>query len=492
MEFFIIHKIQKKFYRSTLNYEARSSDNVRKRQEKTMRKILSHMLSFWYPKYLAEYRELEPYCRFIIGLSYIGFFVELIYSFINLTQGIPFFPTNLPLIGCISILAVVKYSKSYNFAADFFLAIFSATLLGLVFLFQSFPYTIYLWFPVFSVISVYLMGKGRGMIWTSILFIANIFLMGFFSEQEFGIQITLDQIKPIMIASIGMTMGCALYGSILFMNYISRLNVQLDQKNKLLIVKKNSLEESMREKKTLISIVCHDIATPLTLALNASSFALEKMKKGDNTKIEKYLKNIHSASRMATDIVEEVRKFEALESGKIEVELEPVNISEIFDTIKLLFEERLKKKNLELVLELKNKDELYIQAEEKSLTHSVFSNLISNAIKFSEPNTSIIVKAEAIKGKVQVQIKDFGIGMPENIVKNLFKQDQRTSRPGTQGEKGTGFGMPIAKVYMEKYGGSLDVVSKEKSESENKEEFSKDHGTEFTLTFNSSSGKKIA
>ena len=451
--------------------------------------ILTKLFSFWYPEYLDEEREYEPYCRFIIGLGYAGFFVELAYTILNLAQGIPFFPTNLPLIGFLAVLLVVKLSSSYNLAADFLLAVFSSTLLGLVFLFQAFPYTIYLWFPVFSIISVYLRGKSKGMLWTAILFISNIILMNFFSKQEFGFQITLDQVKPVMIASIGMTMGMTLYGSILFMNYIKRLNIQLDQKNKLLLIKKNSLEESMREKKTLITIVCHDIATPLTLILNASSFAIEKLKNGSN--IEKYLQNIHSASRMATDIIAEVRKFEALESGKIEVELEAINICQIFETIKILFEERLNQKNLELILELKNKEDLYIQAEEKSLTHSVFSNLISNAIKFSEPNTSIIVKAEAYKGKVQVQIKDFGIGMPENIVKNLFKQDKRTSRPGTQGEKGTGFGMPIAKVYMEKYGGSLQVVSKEKMEETQGKTTDDDHGTEFTLTFNSSN-KKIA
>lgn len=454
-----------------------------------MGRYINRMFTFWYPKYLEQGHEFEPYCRFIIGLGYCGFIIELLYTVINLTQGIPFFPTNLPLLGFLSILFVVKYSKSYHFSADFFLAVFSSTLLGLVFLFQAFPYTIFLWFPVFSVLSVYLRGKSKGIIWTGILFLGNIVLMSFFSEKQFGIQMTADQVKPVMVASIGMTMGMALYGSILFMNYISRLNLQLDQKNKLLLQKKDSLEENMREKKMLISIVCHDIASPLTLILNASSFILEKFKNGQQSdKVEKYLRSINLASKMATEIVEEVRKFEALESGKIEVELKTVNICQIFESIKTLFEDRLAMKNLELKLEFEDKEELYIQAEEKSLTHSVISNLISNAIKFSEPDTSIIVKAEAINGKVQVQIKDFGIGMPESIVKNLFKQDKRTSRPGTQGETGTGFGMPIAKVYMEKYGGSLDVVSKEKKANENQSDLV-DHGTEFTLTFNPSNKK---
>ena len=58
-------------------------------------------------------------------------------------------------------------------------------------------------------------------------------------------------------------------------------------------------------------------------------------------------------------------------------------------------------------------------------------------------------------------VKDRGIGIPENIMENLFEPDQVSSRKGTEGEKGTGFGMPILKKFVEAHGGTVDVESKD-------------------------------
>jgi signal transduction histidine kinase len=76
-----------------------------------------------------------------------------------------------------------------------------------------------------------------------------------------------------------------------------------------------------------------------------------------------------------------------------------------------------------------------------------------------------------------ITIKDSGIGMPDEIRHNVFKKDKQTSRIGTEGEKGTGFGMPLVKNYMEHFGGKIKVESKDI------ESFPDDHGTTFTIYF---------
>ncbi|AGH96683.1 ATP-binding protein [Pseudobdellovibrio exovorus] len=62
---------------------------------------------------------------------------------------------------------------------------------------------------------------------------------------------------------------------------------------------------------------------------------------------------------------------------------------------------------------------------------------------------------------VVIEIRDFGIGMPKNILNNLFRMDSPTTRQGTSGEKGTGYGMPLVREYLQMMNGSIEVFSQE-------------------------------
>ena len=74
-------------------------------------------------------------------------------------------------------------------------------------------------------------------------------------------------------------------------------------------------------------------------------------------------------------------------------------------------------------------------------------------------------------------MSDDGIGIPDSILTKLFDDEAKTSRPGTGGEPGTGFGMPIVKSYMDIYEGNIEVLSKVKDNGQN------DSGTTFNLLF---------
>ena len=112
---------------------------------------------------------------------------------------------------------------------------------------------------------------------------------------------------------------------------------------------------------------------------------------------------------------------------------------------------------------------------------------MSNAIKFSNKGGSIEVKVNTLPDdKIEVVIADHGIGMPEEIKKNIFRSDKQTSRKGTSGEESTGFGMPLVKTYMDHYNGSISVESYEQSLNPEK------HGTTYRLIFQSGAASKAA
>jgi signal transduction histidine kinase len=88
------------------------------------------------------------------------------------------------------------------------------------------------------------------------------------------------------------------------------------------------------------------------------------------------------------------------------------------------------------------------------------NNIISNAIKFSHPGQTINITAQRGTNDVRVLIEDHGVGIPDKILQHLFRTDQPTSRAGTGGERGTGYGMPVVKAYMNRYGGDIKVESR--------------------------------
>ena len=94
-----------------------------------------------------------------------------------------------------------------------------------------------------------------------------------------------------------------------------------------------------------------------------------------------------------------------------------------------------------------------------SLEHQVINNLISNAIKFSFVGGEIIVTVAGNNGSITSCVRDYGTGMPDDVLHKIFDTREPTTRVGTANEKGTGFAMPVVHSYIELYGGKISVKS---------------------------------
>jgi signal transduction histidine kinase len=124
-------------------------------------------------------------------------------------------------------------------------------------------------------------------------------------------------------------------------------------------------------------------------------------------------------------------------------------------------------------------ESLNVMADPASLINSVINNLLTNALKFSYSGSSIDVSAEKHGDKVIMTVRDYGKGMPDIIAENIFNPVKPTSRHGTDGETGTGFGLPLVYKFVNVYGGTIRVESVEQKDD------SVNHGTAMILTFNS-------
>ncbi len=221
--------------------------------------------------------------------------------------------------------------------------------------------------------------------------------------------------------------------------------------------KTQALSKTAETKATLLRVLCHDLSNPLVLITGLLElFANNRIP--DDKKQAKY-KTLSRAAQLMADILSNVREMEAVDSGKRNITITPVNLERMFDDLNLIFRDRLFEKQICLEIENELPDNIGVLADPVSLSNHVFNNLVSNALKFSFPGSKVRIVARAEGDQVHVSISDTGVGMSEEIAQAIFDPTRQTTRPGTAGEKGTGFGMPIVKSFVEKYGGRIQVES---------------------------------
>jgi len=115
--------------------------------------------------------------------------------------------------------------------------------------------------------------------------------------------------------------------------------------------------------------------------------------------------------------------------------------------------------NKDITFNIEIPDDLAVFADENML-NGIFQNLVNNAVKFTPKGGNICISAKpGIDDQIEISIKDSGIGMNQNMINNLFRLDENTSRKGTEGETSTGLGLIICKDFIEKHGGKLWVES---------------------------------
>lgn len=251
---------------------------------------------------------------------------------------------------------------------------------------------------------------------------------------------------------------------------LARIKTHLQLKNL-----RSRLLTKIEENESLLRVLSHDLANQLGSIIGFSEIG--NLIANDNEK--RYFNNILTVANSSKDLITHIRKMIAIESGKQTVELEAFSVNELLKNTKMIFAKKLENKDLDLVYIPENfSDTLQIWVEPISFVNSVFNNLISNAIKFSYPDSEIKVIIEELSDKVKLTVKDKGTGIKEQHLRKLFSTTEQTSKMGTNGEIGTGFGMPLVKKYLDKFNAKITIESK------HIDEFKDDHGTSIHLLLN--------
>lgn len=226
-----------------------------------------------------------------------------------------------------------------------------------------------------------------------------------------------------------------------------------------------NVEES---KKNMIRDISHDIKTPITSILGYSKAIVEKE---DMTEEERdtYLKYIYNKTTRVDYLINELFKFVELDSPNYKLNKVKRDYIEFIREVVLLHYKDIEEKKFNLELYL-CEDEILLEFDDKNMERAI-SNLIINAIKYNNENTTLKIIVKSEENRIITCIEDDGVGIEEDIRKYLFNEFVRGDKSRSS-IGGSGLGLAITKRIVELHGGSINVQS----------EFGK--GSKFIITIN--------
>jgi nitrogen-specific signal transduction histidine kinase len=225
------------------------------------------------------------------------------------------------------------------------------------------------------------------------------------------------------------------------------------------------LRKSKQEKEDLLRVLVHDISNPLQSIMIQSRQIKKTFSVLQNDSEHNYSERIDKNILAIKEIISYVREYESILSGKRTVQLKEVLLSDCLKEIEDLFSESFKAKRVVLNVHNKLPLDTKIKVDKTPFVHSVTSNLVSNALKFSHPDSEVNIEAYEKDNQIVLDFIDHGIGISNESLQKIFDITASTSRRGTMGEQGTGFGLPIVKAYTSMFGGKILIYSSEEIES---------------------------
>ncbi len=203
-----------------------------------------------------------------------------------------------------------------------------------------------------------------------------------------------------------------------------------------------------------VSAVSHELRTPLTSIMGYLESVLAEETGPLNDQQRGELEIVYRNAIRLQDLANDLLTLARLESGRIEIELRPLNLCGLLGELREELKPAARKRGLELRLECGRG--LAVEADELRL-HQALGNLIGNAIKFSREDEMVGLRAVGLNGEVLIEVSDRGVGIPADEVPRLKERFYRASTAGEA--QGTGLGLAITEEIVERHGGRLEVES---------------------------------
>lgn len=218
----------------------------------------------------------------------------------------------------------------------------------------------------------------------------------------------------------------------------------------------NQLKELNIAKDKLFSIIAHDLKNPFNSIIGLLRILDEDGKGITEAERSELISMLFQSSQKVHQLLENLLEWSRLQSGKIKIEPDSVNVSYIINNILDILKLAADDKHIVLINSIPS--DFIIHTVPQYFT-TILRNVISNAIKYTNHDGQVRIIADENKDYYLISVIDNGIGMSDEIKGKLFKLGEEMSFVGTKGETGTGLGLLICNDYIEQIGGKIAVES---------------------------------
>jgi two-component system, sensor histidine kinase and response regulator len=223
-----------------------------------------------------------------------------------------------------------------------------------------------------------------------------------------------------------------------------------------LAMAKNKIIEMNKTRDKLYSIIAHDIRSPFSAIRQTLEALSSGLIEPDSEDFKKIIFHLSEEASETSTLLDNLLAWTGKQGENITLVPITTNVYNILIECIQLLRGNAKNKNIDIKIDIPLDLEAFI---DEVTIHTVFRNLISNAIKFTPQDGYIYINSKINDGFIEIMIKDTGVGIPKDIIETIFVNEERYTSIGTNKEKGTGLGLLMVNDFIKKNKAKIDVKS---------------------------------
>lgn len=228
-----------------------------------------------------------------------------------------------------------------------------------------------------------------------------------------------------------------------------RNHIELAESRKTII-------EMNKSRDKLYSIIAHDIRSPLAGILQTIDAIDQGFFDPSSELFREIIRDLKNRTNETNTLLNSLLQWTRMQDKSVALNPKMNNLYEVIKSCISLLELNAREKNITLELKLKKNYEAY--CDEVS-THTVFRNLINNAIKFTPENGKVTINGKSGIRYMEITVADTGVGMSEEVINKIIVENEHYTSFGTHNEKGTGLGLMIVKNFVQRNKGIFKIES---------------------------------